>query len=197
MHTKDILADELRKIGLTTMAEKAATGYYHDFLSPLSTPCLQLAHDLKTFAEAPSLSEPRRLEVRTLLARHMNGEFDASKEESEAWAASQEGQETFGALMPRRSEAPEDAKQQQIGRLAMRHEGEFWNAYYAMPGTMTGAILLGSIQMKFVEEKTRKDAFMNLMREAVADILEAAVGTRPSWPDGPRPAPEHERAGHA
>ncbi len=28
-----------------------------------------------------------------------------------------------------------------IGRLAMRHEGNFWNAYYAMPDTMDGAIL--------------------------------------------------------
>lgn len=43
MHTKDILAAELIKAGLREMAVKAATGYYHDFLSPLPTLCLQLA----------------------------------------------------------------------------------------------------------------------------------------------------------
>jgi hypothetical protein len=37
------------------------------------------------------------------------------------------------------------------GRLALRVEGEFWNAYYAMPGTMRDAIFLGSIRMKFAE----------------------------------------------
>jgi hypothetical protein len=85
----------------------------------------------------------------------------------------------------------------QIGRLALRHEGTFWNAYYAMPGTMDGAITLGSIAMRFIENnQERKDAFMALMREGVADILEEQTGVRPTWPDGPQAAPEHERAGH-
>lgn len=85
----------------------------------------------------------------------------------------------------------------QIGRLAMRHEGANWNAYYAMPGTMDGAIFLGSIAMRFIEgHPDRKDAFIGFMREAVADLIEELTGQRPSWPDGPQPAPEHERAGH-
>lgn len=87
--------------------------------------------------------------------------------------------------------------EQQIGRLAMRHEGNFWNAYYAMPGTMEGAILLGSIQMRFVQDSARKDAFMAMMREAVSDILEEATGTRPTWPEPHgQSAPESERSGH-
>jgi hypothetical protein len=85
----------------------------------------------------------------------------------------------------------------QVGRLAMRHEGNFWNAYYAMPDSMTDALLLGSIRIQFVETKDRKDTFIALMRDAVADILEEATGVRPTWPDGPQPAPEHERAGHS
>ena len=36
MHTKDILARELTKAGLSEMAAKAAIGDYHDFLSPLA-----------------------------------------------------------------------------------------------------------------------------------------------------------------
>ena len=54
----------------------------------------------------------------------------------------------------------------EIGRLALRHEGNFWNAYYALPGTMEGALFLGSIAMAFVVENTeRKELFMAMMRE--------------------------------
>ncbi len=80
-----------------------------------------------------------------------------------------------------------------IGRLAMRVEGDNWNAYYALPDDMKGALFLGSIRMKFVENKARKDAFLDFMRECVSDVLEEATGTRPEWPDGPQPAPESER----
>lgn len=83
-----------------------------------------------------------------------------------------------------------------VGRLAMRHEGANWNAYYAMPGTMEGAIFLGSIGMRFVADPVRKDAFMSFMREAVSDLIEEACGIRPVWPDAPHAAPENERAGH-
>lgn len=86
----------------------------------------------------------------------------------------------------------------QIGRLAMRAEGDNWCAYYAMPDTMQGAILLGSVRMAIVtRDAARKQAFMALMRDAVADIIEDATGQRPTWPNPPRPAPEHERGGNA
>lgn len=88
-HTKDRLARELVTAGLPEMAAKAATGYYDDFLSPLATPCLQLAADLARVATPQAMA---------LRARHMNGEFDATKEESDAWAASPEGRDTLGLL---------------------------------------------------------------------------------------------------
>jgi hypothetical protein len=85
---------------------------------------------------------------------------------------------------------------QKVGRLAMREEGKLWCAYYAEPGTMKGAIFLGSIRLAFVlRDPQRKSAFMNLMRDGVADILEDATGLRPTWPEGPQAAPEHERGG--
>jgi hypothetical protein len=85
-----------------------------------------------------------------------------------------------------------------VGRLALRHEGKFWNAYYALPDTMTDALLLGSIAMRFVENnEQRKAAFIAFMREAVSDIIEEQTGHRPTWPDGPQAAPESERAGHS
>lgn len=85
-----------------------------------------------------------------------------------------------------------------IGRIAMRHEGAMWNAYYAMPGTMEGAIALGSIAMRFITENVdRKNAFMDMMREAVSDLIQEQTGARPTWPEGVQVAPEHERAGHS
>ena len=80
----------------------------------------------------------------------------------------------------------------------MRHEGNHWNAYYAMPGTMDGAILLGSICMAaIVESPARKTAFMDMMRDVVGEVVAAKTGSQVSWPEGAKPAPEHERAGHA
>lgn len=84
----------------------------------------------------------------------------------------------------------------QIGRLALRHEGEWWNAYYAMPGTMDRAIPLGSVRMTAVMQNPKvKQGFMDLMRELVGDMIEKQTGVRPIWP-GAKPAPEHERSGH-
>lgn len=98
VHTKDVLAVALREVGLVHMADVAATGYYHDFLSPLATPELQLVADLR---EAAVRNPGRKEEIKALAARVVNGDFDATKEESDAWAASPEGQETFRGLTRR------------------------------------------------------------------------------------------------
>lgn len=83
----------------------------------------------------------------------------------------------------------------QVGRLALRIDGDDWKAYYALPDTMEGAIFLGSIRVAaVVASPVRKQDFMNLMRNVVADIIEEKVGIRPDW-GGPRTAPEHERSG--
>lgn len=98
MHTKDMLAQALRDVGLNDMADKAATGYYHDFLSPLDLPELTLCQHL---ADAIR-KEPERIEIAMLRRRVIAGEFDASIEESEAWAESPEGQFAFAALSPKK-----------------------------------------------------------------------------------------------
>lgn len=83
-----------------------------------------------------------------------------------------------------------------IGRLVMRVEGGDWVAYYALNDTMAGALRLGSIKMRFVEgHPARKMAYINMMREAVGDLVEDVTGCRTKWLDGLTPAPEHERAG--
>jgi hypothetical protein len=84
----------------------------------------------------------------------------------------------------------------QVGRLALREEGNNWVAYYALPDTMKDAIFLGSIRMVVVlANPERKQAFMDLMREVVADTIEETTGIRPQW-TGPQTALEHERSGH-
>lgn len=84
-----------------------------------------------------------------------------------------------------------------IGRLVFRVEGDTWRAYYALTETMDGAVVLGSVAMRFVQEPARRDQFIAFMREAVADLIEESTGQRPQWPDGPQTAPEHERSGAA
>ena len=93
MHSKDRLAEELRKIGLDEMASKAAAGWYHDYLSPLNTPELQLSMDL---VDAAMAGNRHATELRM---RHHSGEFDATTEESDEWARSSEGQEAFKRLI--------------------------------------------------------------------------------------------------
>lgn len=88
-HTKDMLARVLEEADLHGMAAKAREGYYHDFLSPLDTPCMQLVNDLAAVGTAAAMA---------IRARAIDGEFDASAEESKAWADSPEGREAFGML---------------------------------------------------------------------------------------------------
>lgn len=84
--------------------------------------------------------------------------------------------------------------QTQIGRLAFRHEGEFWNAYWApYLDSMSGAMLLASIRMHLVEGSTAmKDQFMMMAKAAFGMIIKDITGQTPSW-NAPQPAPENER----
>lgn len=80
------------------MVQRAIEGYYHDFLSPLAMPELQLVTDLRTLASNPATPRGSRPLLRALAQDVIDGKYDASKEESDAWAKSPEGQETFRQL---------------------------------------------------------------------------------------------------
>lgn len=85
----------------------------------------------------------------------------------------------------------------QVGRLALRAEGSFWNAYYAQVGTMDGALLLGSIKLSAAKsDPSIKEAFMAVMRSCVDLAMKDALGKEPTW-GGPKSAPESERSGNA
>lgn len=89
MHTTEKLAIALEEANLPEMAKKARQGYYHDYLSHLPAPCIQLAVDLQ------QVGTPDALRVRD---RHLQGDFDATKEESDEWANSPEGKAAFDSL---------------------------------------------------------------------------------------------------
>jgi hypothetical protein len=91
---------------------------------------------------------------------------------------------------------PAPAGHAQIGRLALREEGAFWNAYWAPTETMKDSILLGSILMSVVGKNAAlKQQFMDTMRDALGEAIYQEFGIRPAW-GGPEKAPEHERSGH-
>jgi hypothetical protein len=86
----------------------------------------------------------------------------------------------------------------EIGRLAFRHEGDFWNAYWSPDqDSMERALLLGSIRFSLVPADSQTyTEFMYLMRMAFELVAKERLGRTPEWGDT-HPAPESERSGHA
>ena len=82
-------------------------------------------------------------------------------------------------------------------RLALREEGSFWNAYLALPNTMDGAKLIGSIMIGAARKNPEiKEGFRLLMQQVLADAIENVTGEQPDTWDI-TPAPEAERSGHS
>lgn len=97
MRTRDKLAAELRKAGKLSQsrynrdkyeafAKRAEAGEFDDYASTYVCPVTQLYDEL------------RKAEFHKFARRVASGEFDATKEESDEWAASKEGQEALGSI---------------------------------------------------------------------------------------------------
>jgi hypothetical protein len=84
------LACALVAAELYDMADRAVSGWYDDYLSPLDTPIMQLVNDLQ------QAGTPDAMLVREQV---IAGEFDATPEEANTWAKSPEGRETFASLL--------------------------------------------------------------------------------------------------
>ena len=79
--------EELNDPALEPLIKRAREGYYDDYKTTIPTPLVQLAQDI-TVMDHPKFVE-----------RIKDGEFDATKEESDAWAKSEEGQAAFRSIM--------------------------------------------------------------------------------------------------
>lgn len=90
IHTAEKLARALAALNdpehLREIMWRARRGHYHDWRSSLSFPMIQLVDDLRAAGHE------------SMAQRVALGEFDSSRAESSAWAASQEGQELFAQL---------------------------------------------------------------------------------------------------
>jgi hypothetical protein len=71
--TKERLASVLKEAGLHAMSGAAAAGRYDDFESEHTTPIYDLVQDLRAAGRED------------LARRAIDGEWDASREEAEAW----------------------------------------------------------------------------------------------------------------
>lgn len=89
MHTKERLAEALEQAGLPDLAAKARQGLYDDFESPLAMPKFELVKLLRMEGEAE------------FAERVASGEFDNTKEESDEWMKSPEGQAALAKLTTR------------------------------------------------------------------------------------------------
>lgn len=101
MHTAEKLARALADLNDPAVREimwRARRGYYHAYLSPLATPAIQLVADLRAAGHEP------------MARRVIDGEFDESKAEADAWMVSPEGREAFAELIRPRKPAEPAAK---------------------------------------------------------------------------------------
>lgn len=98
MRTRDRLAEELRKVAKVAspsnaekyeaFAKRADTGEFDDYADTHACPITQLYAELSAAGFAK------------FAARVANGEFDATKEESDEWARSPSGQAAAKELPP-------------------------------------------------------------------------------------------------
>jgi hypothetical protein len=101
--TSEILAMRLDAVGLHILAANARADQYHDFLSDDALCSMTLEQHLRDARDA--CPDPvRRIKIEDIRQDHLEGMFDASKEESDEWAASPDGQETFGSLLGKKDE---------------------------------------------------------------------------------------------
>lgn len=96
--TSEILAQALENAGLNDMASMARLDHYHEFKSDVALPEMELERDLRQARdECPDPEGRARIEA--IRQRLLNGDFDASYEESEEWTQSEEGRGVFDKLI--------------------------------------------------------------------------------------------------
>ena len=97
--TSQYLADTLKRAGFMELAARAERNEFHDYLSAHDLPGMELDMALVAIIKDPTYSNEKRDIASRIRARHHDGAFDASKAESDAWAASEDGKSAFNQLV--------------------------------------------------------------------------------------------------
>ena len=99
--TSDYLARVLDEVGADDMARRARLGHFDDYFCPDEVDdganIHRLVKELSSIARSTTYKRRRQLQAITVTAKE--GEFDGTKEESEEWARSPDGQAVFNELI--------------------------------------------------------------------------------------------------
>lgn len=185
--TSQRLADALRAAGILTLAERAEKDEFHDYLSPHATPTIILANELVGIINDTTHEQHTRTAAHNIRVRVINGEFDATEEESNEWAASAEGQATFDRLVkdvsskPTSGDAPiEPEFRDKMNKLARSLQTLFNGA-----GTRIKDSKVGFMLMVFHMEthEGRANYISNANREDVVTMLKHQIARFEGMPD--------------
>ena len=96
--TSQKLADALRDAGFRALADRAEKDEFHLVLSKHDFPDITLDRELAAIIRDPSRTRLEHYEAYNIRELVLDGEFDASPEEIETWALSDEGQDAMRRL---------------------------------------------------------------------------------------------------
>lgn len=110
--TREKLAQALAALKVVPAGQIAAAraGRYDDYLSDTAFPQMLLIDELKQYGDV----------ALPLIEAVKAGEFDGTKEEADAWAASEEGQAAFAELLPKGAQPRPDKAQREVDPEAHR-----------------------------------------------------------------------------
>jgi hypothetical protein len=101
--TATFLGRVLDELDLPRMAERARLGHFDDYFAPAEVAdgleILRLHNELLAEAKRPACGAERRGKIKAVAEAVKEGEFDGTKEESDRWAASKDGQDAFRELV--------------------------------------------------------------------------------------------------
>jgi hypothetical protein len=78
--------------------------------------------------------------------------------------------------------------------ISLARLGASWRG---VPCTRAQTLFVRTMMDEKFSEIERRYSECLVMQDTATDLIEELTGKRPTWPDGAKPAPEHERSGTA
>jgi hypothetical protein len=101
-HIQRCVLDPDERALFVPLINQARAGYYHDYMSPIAMPDVQLVTDLRELADrmgpvATHGSSARGM-IGNLVSEVIDGKFEATVKEGEDWLLSEDGQRALAQL---------------------------------------------------------------------------------------------------